>query len=73
MYGSFSFKKKKRGKCGSKKIYVEIINQGRLEIINEKNEGRIWKKKNGVDGPGIEMRGKEEWESAVGSSNGGCN
>lgn len=31
------------------------------------------KKKNGVDGPGIEMRGKEEWESAVGSSNGGCN
>lgn len=39
----------------------------------KKMRAEFREKKNGVDGPGIEMRGKEEWESAVGSSNGGCN
>lgn len=44
-----------------------------MEIINEKNEGRIKnekkREKNGVEGPGIETRGKRRgkvlWEAAV--------
>lgn len=64
-------KKKKKASEVHNTYTFESNNQGRFEITDEWNEGKH--EKTGDEGPGIEMRGKKEWESAVGSSGGGCN